>query len=171
MVDGFTKDGTFRPIRSPVPPPQSLTVRELLPKGKQTQQEKSAEKGRLSKFAEGRKKEKREEEKEESRKKRAFRGGVSGARKVGRGLQFGFETIQQRRIEKSIREREFSEGLDKEIDRILDDPSSSNSTKFRQLVRFAKLNRKNIDRTQAKFLDRTNRELAFRIRQRDLSLD
>ncbi len=164
MVDGFTKDGTFRPInRSPVSPPQSLTVRELLPKG-QTQELKQKQIDRNQKFANDRK-EKKEKEVEESRKKRAFRGGVSGARKVGRGLRFGKEKIQQSRIEKSIREREFSERIDADIDRILDDPNSSDSRKFRLLVRFATLNRKNLTKEQAKFINRTNIELATRIKE------
>jgi len=58
MVDFITKNNQVRPIiRSPVAPPQSLTVRELLPKGELTQQEKTAEKERRSKFALERKEE------------------------------------------------------------------------------------------------------------------
>jgi len=164
MVDGFTKDGSFRPInRSPVSPPQSLTVRELLPK-EQTQELKQKQSDRNQKFANDRKEEK-EKEVEQSNKRKLLSGSVKGAKRVGSFARFGKEKIQQGRIEKSIREREFSERLDADIDRILDDPNSSDARKFRLLVRFATLNRRNLSKEQAKFINRTNIELATRVRE------
>lgn len=163
MVDGFTKDGTFRPIRSPVAPP-SLTVRELLPK-EQTKQEEERQSKRLGKFAKDRKE--KEEEKEISKKKKLLTGGVKGAKALGRFTRFGAESIKQRRIEKSIEQGENIDRLDREIDDIIDDPNSSDARKFRLLVRLAsnRQNKRFLTNDQRRFLDRTNRELAQRVRE------
>ena len=165
MVDGFTKDGKFRPIsRSPIAPPQSLTVRELLPKGELTQQEKTAEKDRRNKFALERKEESKKKE-EVSKKKKLFLGSVKGVKKIAGLTRLGAEKIQSARIERSIRDFEFSQRLDRQIDEILDDPNSSDPRKFRLLVRLATINRRDLTKDQARFIDRTNRELAFRINE------
>jgi len=173
MVDFITKNKQVIPIsRSPVAPPQNLTVRELLPKGELTQQEKTAEKDRRSKFAlerkeESKKKEEAKKKEEVSKKKQLLVGSVKGVRKFGRGLRFGAETIQQRRIERSIEARENIDRLDRQIDDIIDDPNSSDARKFRLLVRLASIpeNKRFLTNDQRRFIDRTNRELAFRIRE------
>ncbi len=171
MVDFITKNNQVRPIiRSPVAPPQSLTVRELLPKGELTQQEKTAEKDRRSKFAqqrkeESKKKEETKKEQEVSKKKKLLLGSVKVGRKLGGLTRLGAETIQQRRIEKSIEQRENIDRLDRQIDDIIDDPNSSDARKFRLLVRLASIpeNKRFLTNEQRKFIDRTNRELAVRI--------
>ncbi len=170
MVDFITKNNQVRPIiRSPIAPP-SLTVRELLPKGELTQQEKTAEKDRRSKFAqqrkeESKKKEETKKEEEVSKKKKLLLGSVKVGRKLGRLTRFGAETIQQRRIERSIEQRENIDRLDRQIDDIIDDPNSSDARKFRLLVRLASIpeNKRFLTNEQRRFIDRTNRELASRI--------
>jgi len=163
MVDGFTKEGTFRPInRSPIA--SSLTVRELLPKT-DSQAVKERQSKRLEKFAEDRKEKQKEKDRSKNREFAKKLGG--GAKKVGRGLRFGGQVIQQKRIERSIEQREEFERLDREIDDIIDDPSSSDARKFRLIVRLASdpKNKRFLTKDQRRFLDRTNRELAFRIKE------
>jgi hypothetical protein len=165
MVDGFTKEGKFRPTdRSPLPSSQGLTVRELLPKT-DSQAVKERQSKRLDKFAQERKE--KQEEKDRSKNRKFARKLGGGAKAVGRGLQFGAETIKQRRIEKSAEKREEFERLDREIDDIIDDPSSSDARKFRLIVRLASdpKNTRFLSKDQRRFLDRTNKELAFRIRE------
>lgn len=175
MVDGFTKDGTFRPIRSPIAPPQNLTVRELLPQG-QTKEEEKMQSERRREFAkekinEQRKKE--QKEKQESLKERLEKKKlVKGARVAGKGLKatgsllrFGSEKFKQRGIEKSIREREFTEKLDKGIDTIVDDPNTTDASKLRLLIRFARLNRRNFTKEQRNEISAINRELIARVKE------
>lgn len=151
MVDGFTdKDGKFRPIdRSPLGK-GGLSVREALPK--ETDEDKKRQSERLGKFA--------------LSKAKQF------AKITGRLVQSGAkeavaraEIAKARKVEKGIIEQEFVGRLDKEINQILDAPSSD-STKFRMLQAFGDLERNNLSKRQLNLVNQTLEELDIRIKKR-----
>jgi len=134
MVEGFKKDGKFIPTgdRSAL---GSTTVRELLPK-QETEEDEERKSKRLGKFA--------------LEKAKQF-GKIS--KKAGSIAKAGAEKAKQKQIEKSAEKQERLETLDREIDDIIEDKSSSNARKFRVLQRFGLLHRKELSKSQLKVVN------------------
>jgi len=134
MVEGFKKDGKFVPTgdRSAIASP---IVREALPKQEMPEDEERRSK-RLGKFA--------------LEKAKQF---AKGAKKAGVIAKAGAESAKQKQIEKSSEKQERIETLDREIDDIIEDRSSSNARKFRVLQRFGLLHRKELSKAQLKIVN------------------
>lgn len=134
MVEGFKKDGKFVPTgdRSAL---GSSSVRELLPK-QETEEDEERKSKRLGKFA--------------LEKAKQF---AKGAKKAGSVAKAGAEKAKQKQIEKSSEKQERLETLDREIDDIIEDSSSSNARKFRVLQRFGLLHRKELSKGQLKIVN------------------
>ena len=73
------------------------------------------------------------------------------------------ERLKNRQIQKSIDSRRETQTLDREIDDILDDTTSSDSRKFRLLQRFGLLHRKRLSKSELKVVNTSLMELDERI--------
>ncbi len=146
MVKGFTdSNGKFRPTDDRSPFPSQMSSEGLLPQ-EETKQEEEMQSKRRTEFA-----------KEKARQTGGF------LKRVGKGAKQKSEERKQAGIEKSVAEREHREGLDKGIDDIIDDRTSSDSRKRRLLVRFAQLHRKQLNKDQRKLIGDSNRILDARL--------
>ena len=141
MVRFITRNDKKVPIdenRTPFAQPD-ISSKQVLPKTETNDDDKSRQSKRALKFA--------------GRKVKQF-GSLSRA--TG-------ERIKNRQIQKSISSRQDTENLDREIDDILDDTTSSDSRKFRLLQRFGLLHRKRLSKSQLKVVNTSLRELDERI--------
>ena len=141
MVRFITKNDKKVPIsenRTPFAQPE-ISSHQVLPKTESSDDDKSRQSKRALKFA--------------GKKVKQF-GSITRA--TG-------ERIKNRQIAKSISARQDTETLDREIDDILDDTTSSDSRKFRLLQRFGLLHRKRLSKSELRVVNNSLRELDERI--------
>ena len=95
--------------------------------------------------------------------KRALSFAGKKAKQFGSITRATGERLKNRQIQKSISSRQQTETLDRDIDDILDDTTSSDSRKFRLLQRFGLLNRKQLTKQQLRVVNNSLMELDERI--------
>ncbi len=146
MVLGFTKDKKFIPTENRSAVGQKLSSGKLLPKADTPEDEERHTK-RLSKFA------------------------IRKAKQFGKVTKTTAVKIRNRQISKSIESQTETEVLDREIDDILDDERSSDSSKFRKLQRFGLLQRSRLSKSQLKVVNDSLRELDGRIEPENCNIN
>lgn len=104
----------------------------------------------------------------ERRSKKIGRFAFQKAKQFGRVSIRGGKGVKRHVVESKIQKKERTKTIDKGIDNILDDESSSDSRKFRLLQRFGLENRNNLSKSQLRVINTSLAELDDRLSKRRL---